>query len=199
MCRQWEAEVEASNDVCFMDIQIPEMDGFEVTRRIRLMESSTYNNDGLAASGVGSSLMSKRHMPILAMTAGVIHSTYEDQKRIDPGHFECHWVIFTFDDGLAKYNLNLDTTNTGALVPAKNVQYLERKWCILKPSAKLDYTLVGDSVSYACGLDLLTASASGTEHLARIWMRLAMHPMPSTVTSKLTTRTLLPPSSRTLE
>ncbi|GAB2215540.1 hypothetical protein Droror1_Dr00019927 [Drosera rotundifolia] len=95
--------------------------------------------------------MSKRHMPILAMTADVIHATYEDQKSIDLGHFECHWEIFTFD-GLAKYALNLGTTNTCALVLAKNVQYLERKWCILKPSAKLDYTLVEDSVSYTCGL-----------------------------------------------
>ncbi|GAB2232912.1 hypothetical protein Droror1_Dr00011979 [Drosera rotundifolia] len=51
---------------------------FEVTRRIRLMESSTYHKDGLAASGVGSSPMSKRDMPILAMTADVIHATYDE-------------------------------------------------------------------------------------------------------------------------
>ncbi|GAB2222899.1 hypothetical protein Droror1_Dr00017030 [Drosera rotundifolia] len=85
----------------------------------------------------------------------------EDQKSIDPGYFERHWGIFTFD-GLAKYALNLGTTNTGALVPAKNVQYLERKWCILKPSAKLDNTLVGNSVSYACGLADCTSLGYGT-------------------------------------
>ncbi|GAB2223089.1 hypothetical protein Droror1_Dr00017226 [Drosera rotundifolia] len=51
---------------------------FEVTRRIRLMESDTYHNDGPIASGVGSSPMSKRHMPILAMTADVIHATYDE-------------------------------------------------------------------------------------------------------------------------
>lgn len=85
----------------------------------------------------------------------------EDQKSIDPGHFERHWGIFTFD-GLAKYALNLGTRNTGALVPAKSVQYLERKWCILKPSAKLDNTLVGNSVSYACGLADCTSLGYGT-------------------------------------
>ncbi|GAB2276236.1 hypothetical protein Dimus_010969 [Dionaea muscipula] len=85
----------------------------------------------------------------------------EDQKSIDPGHFERHWGIFTFD-GLPKYQLNLGTTNTGSLVPARNVKYLDRKWCILKPSAKLDDPLVGNSVSYACGLADCTSLGYGT-------------------------------------
>ncbi|GAB2212324.1 hypothetical protein Droror1_Dr00020284 [Drosera rotundifolia] len=37
-----------------------------------------YYNDGPAASGVGSSPMSKRDMPILAKTADVIHATYDE-------------------------------------------------------------------------------------------------------------------------
>ncbi|CAK7336151.1 unnamed protein product [Dovyalis caffra] len=49
-------------DACFMDIQMPEMDGFEATRRIRDMESNG-------------------HIPILAMTADVIQATYEECKR----------------------------------------------------------------------------------------------------------------------
>ncbi|KAI9191133.1 hypothetical protein LWI28_004059 [Acer negundo] len=75
----------------------------------------------------------------------------EDAKSIDPGNFERHWGIFTFD-GQAKYALNLGTTNSGTLVPARNVKYLEKKWCVLKPSAKLDDPQVASSVSYACGL-----------------------------------------------
>ncbi|KAL2347813.1 hypothetical protein Fmac_001813 [Flemingia macrophylla] len=55
-------------DACFMDIQMPEMDGFEATSRIRMMESKANEemNNG-----------SEWHVPILAMTADVIHATYE--------------------------------------------------------------------------------------------------------------------------
>ncbi|KAG5227952.1 histidine kinase receptor family protein [Salix suchowensis] len=49
-------------DACFMDIQMPEMDGFEATKRIRDMESNG-------------------HIPILAMTADVIQATYEECQR----------------------------------------------------------------------------------------------------------------------
>ncbi|KAJ6326284.1 hypothetical protein OIU78_013397 [Salix suchowensis] len=49
-------------DACFMDIQMPEMDGFEATRIIRDMESNG-------------------HIPILAMTADVIQATYEECQR----------------------------------------------------------------------------------------------------------------------
>ncbi|KAL7605592.1 histidine kinase 4 [Lactuca sativa] len=58
-------------DACFMDIQMPEMDGFEVTRRIRMMERE-------ANEVVGSI---EWHLPILAMTADVIHATFEECKR----------------------------------------------------------------------------------------------------------------------
>uniref|UniRef100_A0A5B7CB54 glucan endo-1,3-beta-D-glucosidase n=1 Tax=Davidia involucrata TaxID=16924 RepID=A0A5B7CB54_DAVIN len=75
----------------------------------------------------------------------------EDAKSIQPGNFERHWGIFTFD-GLAKYQLNLGTTNSGALIPAKNVHYLERKWCVMRPSARLDDPQVAPSMSYACSL-----------------------------------------------
>ncbi|KAF9686177.1 hypothetical protein SADUNF_Sadunf03G0131500 [Salix dunnii] len=49
-------------DACFMDIQMPEMDGFEATKKIRDMESNG-------------------HIPILAMTADVIQATYEECQR----------------------------------------------------------------------------------------------------------------------
>jgi glucan endo-1,3-beta-glucosidase 5/6 len=39
---------------------------------------------------------------------------------------------------------------TGRLVAAKGVKYLDRKWCILKPSIGLDNQNVAPGVSYAC-------------------------------------------------
>ncbi|XP_020241650.1 probable histidine kinase 5 [Asparagus officinalis] len=53
-------------DACFMDVQMPEMDGFEATRQIRSME--TRANDHW-------------HIPILAMTADVIQATHEECLR----------------------------------------------------------------------------------------------------------------------
>lgn len=72
----------------------------------------------------------------------------EDDKSIQPGNFERHWGIFKYD-GQPKYTLNL---GSGSLVPAKNVSYLDKKWCIMKPNARLDDPQVAPSVSYACGL-----------------------------------------------
>ncbi|KAK3121301.1 hypothetical protein QOZ80_8BG0650360 [Eleusine coracana subsp. coracana] len=77
----------------------------------------------------------------------------EDQKSIQPGNFERHWGVFYYD-GTPKYPLSLTGTGNGGntLKPARGVKYLEKKWCVLKPSANLDDQKVGDSVSYACGL-----------------------------------------------
>ncbi|KAL0381594.1 UNVERIFIED_CONTAM: Glucan endo-1,3-beta-glucosidase 6 [Sesamum angustifolium] len=60
-------------------------------------------------------------------------------------------------DGQAKYGLNLGTTSSGTLVPARNVSYLDSKWCIMKPNARLEDSQVAPSVSYACGLADCTA------------------------------------------
>ncbi|KAL3613423.1 hypothetical protein CASFOL_042686 [Castilleja foliolosa] len=74
----------------------------------------------------------------------------EDDKSIQPGNFERHWGIFGYD-GQPKYALNLGTTSQ-SLVGARNYSYLEPKWCILKPGARLDDPKVAESASYACGL-----------------------------------------------
>ncbi|KAG8382658.1 hypothetical protein BUALT_Bualt05G0100200 [Buddleja alternifolia] len=60
-------------DACFMDIQMPEMDGFEATRLIREMESKA----NAPMNGEGSTTKREWHMPILAMTADVIHATLD--------------------------------------------------------------------------------------------------------------------------
>ncbi|XP_051115457.1 glucan endo-1,3-beta-glucosidase 6-like [Andrographis paniculata] len=74
----------------------------------------------------------------------------EDEKSIQPGNFERHWGIFSYD-GQPKYALNLGTgTATSGLIPARNVTYLEQKWCIMKSDARIDGSQVAPSVSYAC-------------------------------------------------
>ncbi|KAL8223080.1 hypothetical protein R6Q57_020479 [Mikania cordata] len=85
----------------------------------------------------------------------------EDEKSIQPGNFERHWGVF-FYDGQPKYALNLGTNNSGALVPASDVKYLQRKWCVMKNSARLDDPSIAQSVSYACALGDCTSLGYGT-------------------------------------
>lgn len=85
----------------------------------------------------------------------------EDAKSIAPGNFERHWGVFTYD-GQPKYQLNLGTTNTGALVAARNVKYLSKQWCVLKPSANINDPQVALSVSYACANADCTSLGYGT-------------------------------------
>ncbi|KAL6838228.1 hypothetical protein ACP4OV_031960 [Aristida adscensionis] len=74
----------------------------------------------------------------------------EDAKSVAPGNFERHWGIFTFD-GRPKFPLALRGGGRPAMpAPARGVEYLPRRWCVLSPSAAADDGRVAGNVGYAC-------------------------------------------------
>ncbi|KAM2890149.1 hypothetical protein COP2_008610 [Malus domestica] len=85
----------------------------------------------------------------------------EDAKSIAPGSFERHWGIFSYD-GQPKFPVDLSGQGQNKLlVPAKNVLYLSKKWCMFNPNAK-DVSNLADKINYACTYADCTALEYGS-------------------------------------
>ena len=75
--------------------------------------------------------------------------TDENQKSVAPGEFERHWGVFRYD-GQPKFPMDITGGGNPKMpVGAKNVKYLESKWCILDPEVT-DINRVNGSMEWAC-------------------------------------------------
>lgn len=86
----------------------------------------------------------------------------ENAKSTAPGGFERHWGIFEFD-GKPKYELDLlGLEEDKGLVPAEDVKYMPKRWCVLNRQADDLVDLLPDSIDYACSRSDCTALGYGS-------------------------------------
>lgn len=86
----------------------------------------------------------------------------EDAKSIAPGAFERHWGIFRYD-GQPKFQMDLSGLGSvSELVGAKNVKYLESKWCVFDPDSGGDVSKLSGNIDYACTFSDCTALGYGS-------------------------------------
>ncbi|KAL7144106.1 hypothetical protein ABFS83_08G236500 [Erythranthe nasuta] len=75
--------------------------------------------------------------------------TDENQKSVAPGDFERHWGVFQYD-GKPKFLMDFKGTGNEKMpIAAKNVLYMESKWCVYNTDVKNLDKLPGN-MDYAC-------------------------------------------------
>lgn len=85
----------------------------------------------------------------------------EDSKSIDPGNFEKHWGIFTYD-GQPKFPMDFSGKGENkTLVGAKDVKYLPKKWCTVNPDAT-DTSKLAEKMQFACNKSDCTSLGFGS-------------------------------------
>ena len=85
----------------------------------------------------------------------------EDVKSVAPGAFERQWGILRFD-GQPKFPIDLTGQGQNTmLVPAKDVDYLPRTWCVYNANAK-DTSKLAENVNFACTFADCTALGYGS-------------------------------------
>lgn len=82
--------------------------------------------------------------------------TDENKKSIAPGFFERHWGIFRYD-GQPKFPIDFSGQGNQIIpVGAKNVQYLEKQWCVLNEDMR-NLSKVKSNLDYACSMSDCTS------------------------------------------
>lgn len=98
------------------------------------------------ASGEGTPLRPKKYPEVYMF--GLLD---EDFKNIDPGMFERHWGIFTFD-GQPKFPMDLSGKGQNkTLVGGKGVPHYAKQWCVYnKDTSNSNQTDLAVKVEWAC-------------------------------------------------
>lgn len=87
--------------------------------------------------------------------------TDENIKSVAPGDFERHWGLFTYD-GQPKFPMDFTGRGNDRMpVGAKNVTYLELRWCVFNSDIR-NTNALPKNMDYACSMSDCTALNPGS-------------------------------------